>query len=207
LFQELGWLPEREDWASLADATHHQEPREALIAFDFWPTAAWTSYAPFACRSHVNGSSQRGRTLPSGSQKSPSRWHSFMYGRKSLREIRERSHQERSAELQVPRLRDDKWGGGVSIHWLAGMERTSTCSSLDPANRSPMVTPLSTCHPEPSRGTCSSADPPIENMSSSAACSGRNLPSAGRPIQARFWRGWGYFTRTVGSTDKPGRSR
>jgi len=33
LFQDLDWLPEREDWASLADTIHHQEPREALDSF------------------------------------------------------------------------------------------------------------------------------------------------------------------------------
>jgi FkbH-like protein len=30
LYQDLEWLPEREDWASLADAVRHQEPQEAI---------------------------------------------------------------------------------------------------------------------------------------------------------------------------------
>jgi FkbH-like protein len=33
LYQDLDWLPEREDWASLTDAVQHQEPPQALDSF------------------------------------------------------------------------------------------------------------------------------------------------------------------------------
>jgi FkbH-like protein len=33
LYQDLDWLPEREDWASLTEGIRHQEPREALDSF------------------------------------------------------------------------------------------------------------------------------------------------------------------------------
>jgi FkbH-like protein len=33
LFQDLDWLPEREDWGTLTEAVRHQEPQEALDSF------------------------------------------------------------------------------------------------------------------------------------------------------------------------------
>ena len=33
MFQDLDWLPEREDWATVTDAIRHQGPQEALDSF------------------------------------------------------------------------------------------------------------------------------------------------------------------------------